>query len=423
MFLTLDKFLSYFPNIIISKSRFTRTFKIMYKTPITLHELFSLKYNSVIKDKNDRRYINRQLIIDYFYDIIVINRHKYLSLWHAAYFGTKKIMDYKWEGIDLHMPGSIDSYEIISTQKNDGSKHMIRSLFYMELLHYTKISNSVKSHVSFWESLINMYNKLELEDRFFCASSIDLMLRSKDTKREAMSGIPEPNYNAMFYLYQQYQPKASIFNCYTIKWMLEEIFPMTNNNPKTLYSPVLSWGSYIPAFMHIPSYEHYVGVDVMKSVCDKIKLFGEYYINELGTNNKKIDIINSASEKLPLSFIKKYKNYFDTIIVCPPYYDMEIYHEGDQSINNYTSYEEWLTGYWENTVKICASIAKKGCVMGVIINDYYNLKGVHYPLTKDFDRIMRKYFKFITIYYLQNRVSPLRVNNKDRLERLFLYHV
>lgn len=426
MFLTLDKFLSYFQKKNITKSEFCNKFKIMYKTPYTLEELFSLKHKTVIKDKSDIRYIRKNEIIDYFYDIIIENRYKYLTLWYNSHFKFINPKDLKWNNISLELTpktNTSDKIRTISTQKNDNSKHMIRSLFYLELFDYTKITNTVKNHVSFWQSLLNMYNKFELEDRFFAKSSIELLLKDKNTLREHKSGIKERNYNVLFYLYQQYQPKASIFNPYTIKYILSDIIvPLSHNKQNMkLLSPVLSWGSYLPAFMHTDNYSHYVGIDVMNSICNKVRDFGVWYINELNSN-KKIDIICSPSEKLNnTKFTSKYNNYFDTIIICPPYYDMEIYHEGDQSINSYKTYEEWLQKYWGGTIELCHKVSKNNTILAVIANNYFSLDKKMYPLVEDFHKITSKYFTLIDTIYLQNRTSPLRVNNKDRMERLLLY--
>lgn len=426
MFLTLENFLSHFEykNIDkITKPQFIKKFKIMYKKPFTLYDVIKLKDLTVVKSKDDYRYIHRNEIIDYFYDIIIKNRFKYLALWYNAHFHYKKPNELIWSDIDLYL----NNKNIISVQKNDKSKHMIRNLFYLELFDYTKITNTVKNHVSFWQSLINMYNKFELEDRFFATSSIELLLQDKNTKREKLSGIKERNYNILFYLYQQYQPKASIFNPYAIKFILDDIILNKYNKNKTnmnLLSPVLSWGSYLPAFMHIENYKHYVGIDVMKTVCDKVSDFGDWYNKELGLN-KKIDIICSPSEKLltnkTINFCKKYNKYFDTIIICPPYYDMEIYHEGEQSINNYKTYEEWLKEYWGKTIELCSKCAKPGAILAVIANNYFTLEKKMYPLVDDFNNYTIKYFNLLETIYLQNRTSPLRVNNKDRMERLFIY--
>lgn len=421
MFLTLEKFLNYFPIINIKKSDFEKKLKIMYKKPYTLYDLFSLKHETVIKNKQDIRYIRKEEILDYFYDIIIENRHKYLTLWYNSHFKFIHPDKLKWNNISLELT-PFENTRVISTQKNDNSKHMIRSLFYLELFNETKITNTVKNHVSFWESLLNMYNKLELEDRFFAKSSIELLLKDKNTLREQKSGIKERNYNILFYLYQQYQPKASIFNPFAIKYILSEvILPLSKNKSNmNLLSPVLSWGSYLPAFMHTDNYKHYVGIDVMTKVCKKVADFGIWYNKELKLN-KKIDIISSPSEKLNKKYINKYINYFDTIIICPPYYDMEIYPEGEQSIISYNTYEEWLDKYYNGTMNICNKMAKNGAIIAVIANNYYSLNKKMFPLVNDFHNINIKYFKYIDTIYLQNRTSPLRSNNKDRMERLLLY--
>ena len=432
MFLTLQAFLDHFPQLNISKSQLVHKFTIMYSTPQTLYDIFNQvpptkKRKPIIKSKEDKRYLNREKIVEYFYEILIRNRYKYLELFYNAYFSFKKPTELDWTDRDLilrtKLTESLDA-PAVSVQKNDASRRIIRNLFYLELLDLTKVTNTVKSKVSFWRSLVNMYNKLELEDRFFAPSSIDLFLRDKNTKREQISGVKEINYHNLFYLFQAYQPKASIFNPYAIKWVMQNIIAKElGRQPKNIFTPVLSWTSYLAAFMHIKSYQHYVGVDVMPSVCKKAEFLGNWYGKLAPEFKKKVEIFCTPSEKLKnnKSFTSRFKNYFETMIVCPPYYDMEIYHEGDQSIDNYSSYGEWLTKYWEETVKLCRNVAANGCIFAVIANDYQTLDGKKYPLTKDLDQITSKYFTYIGKYYLQNRTSPLRAAAKDRTERLFLY--
>jgi len=440
MFLSLNDFLSHFPPIKITKDEFSKKFTVMYSTPQTLFEIFNFKdkvkvktlskpgskTNTILKGTTDKRYLQRDAIIEYFYEIIVRNRYKYLECFYDAYFTFKNPKTLKWNTPDLLSKDTTpDGDSIISVQKNDASRRIIRNLFYLELLHLTRVTNTVKSKVSFWESFVNMYNKLELEDRFFAPSSIDLFLREKGTKREELSGIKEINYNNLFYLFQAYQPKASIFNPYAIKWIMENVIGgALGKAPSRIFTPVLSWGSYLVAFMHIASYQHYVGVDVMPSVCKKVDFLAKWYQDQGAEFKKKrVDIICSPSEKLGANkeFMGKYSNYFDTMIVCPPYYDMEIYHEGEQSIDTFSSYEEWLHGYWGETVNICHKLCVKNGIFAVIANDYQSLDGKSFELTADLNDITSNYFTHIGTYYLQNRTSPLRAAAKDRTERLFLY--
>ena len=419
MFLTLDIFLSHFPVIHMSKEEFTDKFSVMYSTKQSLRELFDMVPTSrgkpiIKKPDADKRYINRLQVIEYFYEIIIRNRTKYLTLFYHAYFEFKDPCTMKWDGINLL--SHKEDYSVISLQKNDQSRRLIRNLFYLELLDLTKVTNTVKSHVSFWEALKGMYNKLELADRLFAPSSIDLFLRNK------RSG--EMNYNTLFYLLQAYQPKASIFNPYSIKWIMDQVIDhYLGYKGKSIFTPVLSWGSYLPAFMH-SDYQEYVGVDVMPSVCQKVEFLADWYSNKDPKYAEKSTTFYCQPSETLLTdeiFLTKYKNHFDCVLVCPPYYDMEIYHEGPQSVDLYPNYNEWLDMYWCQTVQMCYNVTKKGGIFAMIINDYKTLDGNLYHLVQDLHKHVSNYYEIVQTYYLQNRTSPLRVNTKDRTERLCIY--
>lgn len=428
MFLTLQEFLSHFPQITMSRDEFSRRFTVTYAKPQSLHDIFSLvpgnRGKPIIKDPSkDKRYVNREAVIDYFYDIVILNRHQYLANFYGAYFEFKDPRTLKWTGIDIRSASTMDGHTIISLQKNDPSKRLIRNLFYLELLDKTQVTNTVKSSVSFWQSLLNLYNELRLEDRFFAPSSIDQFLKPKGSG--AAAGI---NYNAMFYLFQAYQPKASIFNPYSIKWVLDNVIEPhlgpRSAAGRSLFTPVLSWGSYMVSFMHSTMYKRYVGVDVMPTVCSKVEFLADYYRKELkGTFAKKeTTVICQPSETLLGSaFMKRETGQFDTVLVCPPYYDMEIYPEGPQSTELYPVYKQWLDLYWRQTVEMCAAVTRPGGVFALIANDYQTLDGEYYPLVQDLKGIVSRFYTEVDTYYLQNRTSPLRVNAKDRTERLVLY--
>lgn len=454
MFLTLKEFLSHFPPISIGKDDFVKKFMVTYSGRPTLEDLFNLK--SVIKNQTDQRYINRDLIVDYFYDILIVNRHKYLTEFYKSYFELPEFYKLQWDNAkiltdvkvdydgktlistwseycqnsDLHETTMLTIFNQlidspipnISMQKNDQSRRIIRNLNYLDILHNTKVTNTCKSKTSFWQTLLNVYNKLELEDRFFAPSSIGLFLRPKVT------AISDINYNNFFYLFQQYQPKASILNPYTINWILKNLFDGTR-----LLTPVLSWTSYILAFMH-SNWEHYVGIDVMSGVCQRTQFLFDHYQKDLKPqltdqkeiarlDKKHIDLYCQPSESLLYDgkFISKYQNYFDAILFCPPYFNMEIYPEGPQSIQLYPTYEEWLAIYWEDTMSLCYHVLKKGKKMGFIVNNYVSLKKDEYPLIQDLNLVALKYFKLVGVYALSNRTSPLRMNHKKRTEMLFIY--
>lgn len=458
MFLTLDKFLQHFPPVKISRAQFIKKMKIMYGKQLTLENAFDhkpirIKHKGqwiqrppVIKSNDDYRIVNRDELIDYLYQIVITHRHYYLKKHFEAYLCFPNPYKLKWSSkVDLNLPKKMGFVENdskyagnLSLQKNDGSRRIVRNLFYLELLHLTQVTNTVKSNVSYWQALDNLYNKLELEDRLFAPSSVKLFLRPKKTKKE-YDDIPNPpksfkgfnsrlNWHNLFYLLQAYQPKASIINPYFIHWCLENIFvnkSRRNQGGKKILTPVLSWGSYLIAFMHTSGWDHYVGIDVMPSICEKVNFLAEYYHDLPETESeKKVELYCQPSELLAKdpSFMKKYRNYFDLVLICPPYYDMEIYHEGQQSIDLYPSYEEWLEKYWYQTCKMAYHTCQKGGTYAVIMNDYFTLTGDYYPLTKDLTKYAIKAgFKYDRFYYLFNRTSPLRVNKKERTERLAIF--
>jgi len=499
MFLTLEKFLEHFNHVIlnnvrydnpkdITKETFVKSLIITYKGNPTLYELFNFReqyacketpstnkmYSSVIKNENDKRYIMREEIIDYLYDIIILNRFKYLEAFYNAYFTFESPSSMKWAGDkdevniwvnsinnhDNHTNNNSNNDNIslnylessefnnaflkynndydeesyknmlivfnkyldgelnaISMQKNDNSRRIVRNINYLDILHLTKVTNTCKSKTSFWESLVHVYTKLILADRFFAPSCIALFFEKKNQKGEI-------NYNNFFYQFQQYQPKASILNPYTINWLFKYFL-----NGKKLFTPVLSWSTYIISYTY-SNFEEYVGVDVMPQVCEKCNYLFKYLKEEASTHNPKRVIKGSdpviyckPSESLldDKVFMDKYKEYFDTIIFCPPYFDMEIYNEGEQSIKNYPKYETWLKEYWENTIALCYHTLQIGGKIAFVVNDYNSLKGQYYPLINDFNIICLKYFKLINTFQLVNRGSPLRMNFKNRTEMLFIY--
>ena len=370
MILTLEHFLSYFPPLSISKDDFVKKMIVTYKNNPTLYDLFNFK-TKIIKTHNDRRYILKDEIIDYLYDVIIVNRHVYLTAFYYSYFEFVDPYSLKWGNEDIIHKTSkgdkslklyLESDEwiqgnkeilfekildmdklVLSMQKNDASRRLVRNLNFMEILHTTKVTNTCKCKTSFWESLTDVYNKLILADRMFAPSSLDQFLAKKNKTEDI-------NYNAFFYLFQGYQPKASILNPYTISWILNNIL-----KGKKLFTPVLSWCSYLFAFFH-SSYTHYVGVDVIPEVIDQCRFLEQYYKKE-----KYVDLYCTPSESLlnNKEFNEKYTNYFDAILMCPPYFNMEIYEGDNQSIKLYPTYDMWLEEYWHKTVKLCYNVLEK----------------------------------------------------------------
>lgn len=422
-FLSEEKFLKYFDeikNLPKNPDQLAHRLKVMYVEPQTLDEILTMTPNSkgrqIIKSTDDKRYKWAEKIKHYFFDILCTNRFKYLALFYRAYF---KVPENLTPPFTIH-DDIILQPNTLSLQRHDASRRVIRNLFHLELLDETTITNSVKSGVPFWRSLTNLYNNFTLEDRFFATSSIEQCLQPKSPTQPI-------NYNTLFYLFQAFQPKASILNPYLIWWVWNKpLLPSSPSPPpKKIFTPVMSWGSYLLAFLQSSpeNFSEYVGIDVMPSVIKKCRKMA-HALDEKRMPTLFLCPSEKIAQRYPAAFGQKgkYKNYFDICIICPPYFNMEIYPDGDQSTTLYPTYELWLEQYWRPTAALMFHTTTKTSQTFLIINDYTSLDGQHYPLTRDLTKIMcEEKFKHHDTYYLANRVSPLRVNKKDRLERMLVF--
>ena len=432
MFLTLDEFLSYFPSRNLTFQQFQKQAIVTYSPPQYMYDI--VKGNtSLTKRKDDIRIRQKEQILNYFYELLVRHKSWYLTQFYCSYFQFRSPRSLLWTTKDdPHQIETIIQHPTLShpyghsslrIQRNDSSKRLLRNLFYRELLDETMISNTVKSNMSFWNSLLQLFNNYRIEDRLFAPSSISLLLRPKFSTSENET----INYNHLFYLFQAYQPKASLLNPYSITYILHEIVPryLTSSSSLRLFSPVLSWGSYLVAFMESHHYSYYLGNDVIPSVCQKTKWLGQNYPKPRNSPKKYFDITQYPAEHLLRyrEFRHFYTSFFDVVICCPPYYKMEEYKGGEQSTETYKTYEEWLTGFWKETVRMIDIVLRKGGVFLLLCNDYQALDGTKYPIIHDLNQCIIEQWntKPKWVYDLINRTSPLRITKKERLERMFIY--
>lgn len=102
----------------------------------------------------------------------------------------------------------------------------------------------------------------------------------------------------------------------------------------------------------------YVGYEPNSKTYENLKKFGEFIRANLGGS---YCIHNQGSETtIP------YKDYFGIAFSSPPYFDYEIYcEEESQSIKRFPELSEWLTQYWEATIKNCIGSLREDGVFGV----------------------------------------------------------
>ncbi len=429
MFLTQEEFLdqigAYQHNFPTKNSKtdsskilldFANKVTILYKKPIKMLDFIQSM------DSTDKRSTNVREWVEFFHDVLVKQRVEVLTRFYNSYLYTPEIdtlfnQPLFNESIEDLQKNLIDDEEkTVYIQRNDKTKRVLRNLYAKEILRDTTITNSLKGKPNFWQSLENFFGG-QIDDRLFAPSSIALYLRDKTPQTP-------------IYLLQQYQSKASILNPAVLYVLLNtKLNPNPRNKSKKIFVPEMSWSSYLLTYLSSGNeWSQFIGVDVMKNVIDKSQYLYNLYKNRNPKSGKSVKLYKQPSESLlqDEGFLREHGRSVDTIFYCPPYFDMEIYPDssGKQSIDMYSDYESWLENYLFATLKLCSTLLKPGGKMGVMIGNYHKkLNGESYALVDDFTKYMLtlKNMGLEDTYFLKNRTSPLKNNDKLRGEILFIF--
>lgn len=216
--------------------------------------------------------------------------------------------------------------------------------------------------------------------------------------------------------------KASIFNPNTAGYIISKIL-----KSEKLFTPCLGWASYLIGSFSA-NIKHYVGVDVIPHVVDKCKqLCEEHTSNPFNSDDLKFDFYCCPSEQIDkrYNFIETYKEYFDSVFFSPPYFDLEVYDGGEQSIESFPNYQDWLKGYWEETVKMCHGVLEKDGIFSFVIVPQYQSKKETIFIGKDLSMIAKKYFTEIGVKQIQwktqTSLSIEKQKESGNSENLYLF--
>ena len=234
--------------------------------------------------------------------------------------------------------------------------------------------------------------------------------------------VKDKRYNSrLFNILRGTSSKASIFNPNTAAYIISNIL-----KSEKLLTPCLGWASYLIGSFSA-DVKHYVGIDVIPSVVDKCKLLSEDYCSNPFNEEFKYDFYCCPSEQIDKrhNFIETYKEYFDSVFFSPPYFDLEVYEGGEQSIESFPNYQDWLKGYWEETVKMCHSVLEKDGIFSFVIVPQYQSKKETIFIGKDLFTIAKKYFTEIETKQIQWRtqtsLSIEKQKESGNSENLYLF--
>jgi hypothetical protein len=338
-FISLKQWLLLFDLQNVSFKEFLKTYKVKTNTNV-------VSLTEAVKARNISTE-NVKLI----YSIFVLNKKKYLTNFYKSSLELPKSLD---------LPSNITLS--LSNSQNIKQKNLIRNLNYRDLLLNTK--TGIPNLRPFLEVLIELFNKSTIDYKLITPSAIDLFKRG--LFGSVMSG---------FYFRSSILNPAVIYTL-SIKYL----------KGAKVFTPTLGWSSYCYGFLSDSRVKEYLGIDVIPKVCNNTKKLSDKFFPD------KITSIYCAPSESFLGdkvFMKKYKNYFDIVFFSPPYYELELYPGKNQSTEKYKSYEEWLVKYWEQTIKLCRHVLKKGGIMAYIISGYANKMS----LNEDMNSITKKYFK------------------------------
>ena len=268
-------------------------------------------------------------------------------------------------------------YNQMNNNKSIVFKNIIRNLHMFDILQNTK--SGIENIPTFFDMLFDLY----LHD------IIDYKLLTPSASAYIKKGRIGSVFSSYFF-------RASIMNPYLVYSLNQSVL-----HGKRIFSPTLGWSSYCYGFLESPYVTEYVGTDVIPDVCSKTKELAEVY-----THSKKVDIYCKPSEDLcnDTKFMKSYKNHFDVVFFSPPYYELELYDSKNQSTDKYKTYESWLSGYWEETIKLCHTVLEKHGKMCYILSGYGSQTGgKHFDLLKDMNNITQKYFSLTSTQPMFNK--------------------
>jgi hypothetical protein len=376
-FITLDDFLKMFSkpnqkNVTISE--FIKTAQVRSGTKLR-----------PLKDYMKDRDIKREDIETLFENIM--NQDEYLTRFYNLSLKEKPNKEHMQLVVPMKSNHMNNNKEILF-------KNPIRNMHMEDILRNTK--SGIENIPTFLDMLSDLYLRFIIDYKILTPSARFY------TKNGRLGSV-----------FSSYYFRASILNPYLVYSLNKSILHGTK-----IFTPTLGWSSYIYGFLECPEVIEYVGTDVIPSVCEKTRQF-----SKINYPTKQTRIFCKPSEDLLTSktFLSKYREHFDVVFFSPPYYRLELYSGKNQSTERYTSYEEWLSKYWEATIQLCHHVLEPNGKLCYIISGYGSANtNSQYNLIQDMNHITKQYFKSISSQPMYNKNVHV-TTHKEPSEQILLF--
>ena len=346
---------------------------------------------------------NREEYWKNLYSICVTNREETLKSWYNNNISIDDLDKKMFFPLDK----SILEDNVIFAGRQNKSR-IIKNINFTGVYNTKKYSLS--DNMSLLNELKSMFNDYVINSNFTVGKQFNIVLRY--------------DLNGLFALMRGTRHKASIFNPYTYGWMLDNIF-----EGEKVLAPTAGWNSYQIGFHQTKKWKEFTCVDVIPSVISNVEKISDFYKSKdpFQLDVKKAKGYCCPSEKVVLD---EPNNYYDLILFGPPYYNLELY-DGDnpnQSSNAYSSYEEWLERYWDNTIQNMIPYLKLGCPFAFCIGNFKNVFGElgkekydELDISKDMLDIAKRYLTFDREYILSwGSFITAKGKANNNIENLFV---
>lgn len=376
--LTLSQFLSMFDTKSKSTSSSSKSFAEFMK-------------NAQVKSGNKytplNEYMKRQNIASDDMKLLyhhIMNRNEYLT---RFYNKSLEVNDIKIT--EKQMPKSY-----LDNNASVNYKNIIRNIHFRNILQKTK--SEFENIHSFLDVLFDLYLREIIDYKIVTPSAIHYL-------RNGRIGS----------VFSSFYFRASIMNPYLVYSLNMSVLKGSK-----IFTPTLGWTSYAYGFCECHHTTEYVGVDVIPDVCQKTDEFIRIMYPAM-----KHEIICKPSEDLLLDsrFLKKYRGHFDTVFFSPPYYQLELYPGVNQSTERYKTYQDWLSGYWHNTIKLCHHVLEKnGTLCYILSADYKNDNAKNgKTILQDMNEITKEMFTLKMILPMHNK--NVHVTDSQTKEKIMIF--
>jgi hypothetical protein len=137
-------------------------------------------------------------------------------------------------------------------------------------------------------------------------------------------------------------------------------------NMKKILDFSSGWGDRLIGFLASDA-DVYWGFDPNHDLHDNYEDIISFFSSQ--TTDKEIKLFAEPFEKISSSLIRTMKNKFDGVITSPPFFDIEIYTRGEQSIKSYPVVSAWLNNFLLEAIAISIHSLKLNGYLIITINE------------------------------------------------------